>query len=68
MSLPPSSDKEFWGENETEVFDKPQVNTGEHYFFWKGDIAICVKCPGQHTAIVDSKKFDIKDGQFVKRD
>jgi hypothetical protein len=68
MTLPPSSDKEFWGENEIYVFDKPEaLNTGDHYFVWRGPHAVCVKCPYEHTVPIDFRKYDIKHGQFVKR-
>jgi len=68
MTLPPSSDKEFWGENEIEVFDKPEVSdTRDHYFVWRGPYAVCIKCDYEHTATIDPQKYDIKHGQFVKR-
>lgn len=68
MSLPPSDDKEFWGENEIEVVDVPTPKVEEtHYLVWRGPFAVCTSCPYEHTIPVDPKKYDIKNGVLVKK-
>lgn len=68
MSLPPSSDKEFWGENEVNVFDKPTPQPKkEHTLVWKGPFAVCISCDYEHTVKADILKQDIVDGKLVNR-
>lgn len=68
MSLPPSSDKEFWGDNEINVFDVPEVKPEkDHYLVWQGPYAVCTSCKYQHTVPIDFQKFDIVEGKLVRR-
>ena len=67
MSLPPTSDKDFWlGETyQTEVVRESAKE--EHYLVWEGPHAVCTSCTYKHTVSLDPDKYDLEDGKVVTR-
>ena len=65
--LPPTSDKEFWGDGKTYQTQKFRESPSkEHYLDWVGPHAVCFSCKYKHTVPLDPNKYDLKDGRIVK--
>lgn len=69
--LPPSSDKEFWGEDaEVNTIDRNKLVTpdmSKHHLEWQGPYAVCVSCPFRHAVPLDFKKYNLIDGKPVPK-
>lgn len=66
--LPPTSDKEFWGDAFTYVTEKPapkKLSLEDHYLKVLNGQVVCTSCPAQHTVSVDLDKFRIEEGRIV---
>ena len=56
--LPPTSDKEFWGDAVTTnvPIKRNEVNK-RHEIVWEGPYAVCVSCEYRHTMPLDPVKY-----------
>lgn len=64
--LPPSSDKDFWGEDaEVISVPEPKAPTGvKHTIQYYGPEAVCVSCPSPHSMVrVDGLRTRIPEAQ-----
>lgn len=70
-NLPKSSDDSFWtpdGErNKIELDKLVRPDMTKHSLVRRGIYAVCVTCPHQHTLALDFEKYDIINGQPVKK-
>lgn len=60
--LPPSSEKNFWGDAAIELspVEKPQPSS--HKFDWVGGYAVCTTCAYQHTIPITRHTHRLVDG------
>lgn len=70
-NLPKSSDDRFWTpdaeRNQIEIDKIVKPDMSQHYLEWRGPHAVCTKCPYAHTVPLDIRKYDIVNGQPVKK-
>ena len=66
-NLPPSSDKDFWGEGEVNLFEAKESATKSRHFpiVQRGPYFVCKGCDFEHTIPADPKKFTVKNGYLV---
>lgn len=71
IELPPSSDREFWGDDATITtvnIENTKVRaTTEHFLVWEGSHARCVTCDYPHTIPLDFRKYDLVNGKPVRK-
>ena len=70
-NLPKSSDDRFWTKDAERIqidldkLQKPDMT--KHHLEWRGPHAVCTTCPYQHTIPLDFRKYDIINGQPIKK-
>jgi len=73
-ALPPSSDKEFWGdsfhaERKTEDIKRETVIPSKHGIQMVGREFICTTCPHTHSLSIDPDKYTLDhSGQIIAID
>ena len=71
QELPPSSDKEFWGDGEVNRFklEEKTMPADRHFpVVRRGPYFVCKGCNYEHTIPTDPKKYTVKDGYLVRLD
>jgi hypothetical protein len=68
-NLPPSSDKDFWGDSEIGVIKRHSFEMNNHYpVYIRGGVFVCKGCPFEHTLPLSTDKFTVKDGHVLPLD